>query len=32
MHDAGSKERTAGALPTIIAGLKKRGYVFRTLD
>jgi peptidoglycan/xylan/chitin deacetylase (PgdA/CDA1 family) len=32
MHDAGSKDRTADALPTIIAGLKKRGYVFRTLE
>jgi peptidoglycan/xylan/chitin deacetylase (PgdA/CDA1 family) len=32
MHDAGAKDRTADALPRIIAGLKKRGYVFRTLD
>jgi peptidoglycan/xylan/chitin deacetylase (PgdA/CDA1 family) len=32
MHDAGAKERTAAALPKIIAGLKKRGYVFRTLS
>jgi peptidoglycan/xylan/chitin deacetylase (PgdA/CDA1 family) len=32
MHDAGSKERSAAALPAIIAGLKKRGYVFRTLE
>jgi peptidoglycan/xylan/chitin deacetylase (PgdA/CDA1 family) len=32
MHDAGSKGRSADALPTIIAGLRKRGYVFRTLE
>ncbi|HVT13026.1 MAG TPA: polysaccharide deacetylase family protein [Fimbriimonadaceae bacterium] len=32
MHDAGAKERTADALPRIIAALKKRGYVFRTLS
>jgi peptidoglycan/xylan/chitin deacetylase (PgdA/CDA1 family) len=31
MHDAGAKDNTATALPRIIAGLKKRGYVFRTL-
>lgn len=32
MHDAAAKSRTADALPRIIAGLKKRGYVFRTLE
>jgi peptidoglycan/xylan/chitin deacetylase (PgdA/CDA1 family) len=30
MHDV--KERTADALPSIIAGLKKKGFTFRTLE
>ncbi len=32
MHDAAAKHNTASALPAIIEGLKKRGYVFRTLQ